>query len=255
MGYLRLVCRLFSLILIQVILGLAGLITAVALSPFRKAQYAAIACLMQMWSRWCCRMMGIQIQLIGPVTDPGHGRLIVSNHVGSVDIFVMAACFKACFVSKREIRDWPLIGPLARIANTIFIDRTQRRGLKGMVRSIAERLRSGFSVVVFPEGGATLGQQVEPFKSPVFEAVVQANSSVLPVALYYYEDGEPSVACWPPGMSFMTHMKRLLMHPCLKVKVWILPEVQGMTHRQEFAEKSQALISKQFQEASGLPPA
>ena len=112
-----------------------------------------------------------------------------------------------------------------------------------MVQTITDRLRSGYSVVVFPEGGATSGHQVERFKTSAFEAVVQADSSVIPVTIRYYDGGEPSVACWPEGISFMENLKRLLMHPRLNVKVCVLPEVTGATDRQVFAEKSRDALA------------
>ena len=253
MGYFRLVYRLSGLVLIQLLLGLVGLVTVIALSPFQNARYTMLAIIMQIWGRLCCWMMNIHIHQVNSAKRPGQGALIVSNHVGFVDIFVMAACFKMSFVSKSDVRTWPLIGYLTRIANTIYIDRTRRRELAGMIQAITDRLRSGYYVVVFPEGGATPGHQVERFKSSAFEAVVQAKSSVLPVTIRYYDGGEPSVACWPIGVSFMANIKRLLMHPRLTVKVWVLPEVTGETDRQIFAQKSQALISEKYQETGGLP--
>jgi 1-acyl-sn-glycerol-3-phosphate acyltransferase len=255
MGYFRLIYRLIGLVIIQVIMGLAGLVTVVALSPFQNARYTMMARVMQVWGKLCCWMMNIRIHQVGSVKRSNHGALIVSNHVGSVDIFVMAACFKMSFVSKSDVRAWPLVGYMTRIANTIYIDRTRRRELAGMVQAIADRLRSGYSVVVFPEGGATLGHQVEHFKSSAFEAVVQAESSVIPVMIRYYDVGEPSVACWPKGISFMENTMRLLIHPRLNVKVWVLHEVTGETDRQVFAKKSRALISEKFQETSGSPAA
>ncbi len=254
-GYFRLVYRLAGLLLIQLMSGLAGLVTVIVLSPFRNARYTMIAHVVQVWGKLCCWMMNISIHQVGSVERPDHGALIVSNHIGSVDIFVLAACFKMSFVSKSDIRAWPLIGYLTRIANTIYIDRTRRTELAGMVQTITDRLRSGYSVVVFPEGGATLGHQVERFKSSAFEAVVQAESSVIPVTIRYYDGGEPSVACWPRGESFMANITRLLMHPRLNAKVWVLPEVTGETDRRVFAEKSRALISEKYQETGGAPVA
>jgi len=234
-------------------MGLVGLVTVIALSPFQNARYMMIARVMQVWGKLSCWMMNIRIHQIGSAERQDHGGLIVSNHVGSVDIFVMAACFQMSFVSKSDIREWPLIGYMTRIANTIYIDRTRRRELTGMIQAITDRLRSGYFVVVFPEGGATSGHQVERFKSSAFEAVVQAESSVIPVTIRYYGGGEPSVACWPPELSFMANMKRLLMHPRLNVKVWILPQVTGETDRRVFAEKSRALISAKYQETGNSP--
>ncbi len=254
-GYFRLVYRLTGLVLIQLVLGLVGLVTVIVLSPFQDARYTMVARVMQVWGKLCCRMMNIRIHQVGSTERLGHGALIVSNHVGSVDIFVMAACFKMSFVSKSDVRAWPLVGYLTRIANTIYIDRTRRRELAAMVQAITDRLRSGHFVVVFPEGGATSGHQVGRFKSSAFEAVVRAGSSVIPVTIRYYDGGEPSVARWPIGISFMANIKRLLMHPRLNVKVWVLPQVTGETDRQVLAEKSRALISEKYQESAGSPVA
>jgi len=248
MGYFRFIYRLIGLLIIQPVLGLAGLVTWVVLSPFQNARYAMLARIMQVWGKLCCWVMNIRIHQEGAMDWQDRGALIVSNHVGSVDIFVMAACFKMSFVSKSDVRAWPLLGYMTRIANTIYIDRSRRRDLEGMVHAITDRLRSGHSVVVFPEGGATLGHRVEQFKPSVFEAVVQADSSVIPVTLRYYNAGEPSVACWPPGISFVANIKRLLMHPRLNVKVWVLPEVKGEADRRAYSDKSRALIREKYQQ-------
>jgi 1-acyl-sn-glycerol-3-phosphate acyltransferase len=248
MRYFRLIYRLVGLLLIQLLMGLVGLATVIALNPFQKAHYTMIARVMQVWGKLCCWMLNIRIQKLGSVEPPAHGGLIVSNHIGSVDIFVMAACFSMSFVSKSDVRAWLLAGYMTRIANTIYIDRTRRRGLTAMVQAIAERLRDEHNVVVFPEGGATSGHQVEHFNPSAFEAVVRANSSVIPVMVRYYDTGEPSVASWPEGISFMGNMKRLLIHPRLNVKVWIFPEITGETDRRVFAEKSRALISEKYRE-------
>ena len=155
MGYFRLIYRLAGLLLIQLLSGLVGSVTVITLSLFQNARYTMMARVMQVWGKLSCWMMNIRIHQVGSVERSDHGALIVSNHVGTVDIFVMAACFKMAFVSKSDVRTWPLAGYLTRIASTIYIDRTRRRELAGMVQAIADRLRSGYSVVVFPEGRST----------------------------------------------------------------------------------------------------
>jgi len=192
--------------------------------------------------------MNIRIHRTGSTGRLKRGGMIVSNHVGSVDIFVMAACFRMSFVSKSDVRTWPLVGYMTRIANTIYIDRDRRRGLTVMVQAMAKRLKSGHFVVVFPEGRATTGHQVERFNSSAFEAVVRADSSVIPVTIRYSDTGEPSVACWPEGISFVENLKRLLMHPRLNVHVWVFPAIRGETDRQILAEKSRALISEKYED-------
>ena len=254
MAYIRLVYKLAGLLVIQLVSGLVGLATVAVLSPFHNIRYRVMSRIVQVWARLCCWVMNVHIHRNKMDQQPDHGALIVSNHVGSLDIFVLAACFRTSFVSKSDVRTWPLIGYLTRMASTIFIDRTRRTELAGMVKDISERLRSGHSVVVFPEGGATPGHRVEHFKSSAFEAVIQAKSSVLPVTIRYYDGGEPSVACWPEGVSFLENFIQLLMHPRLNARVWILPELTGEPDRRAYANKSRTLISEKYQETSDLPP-
>jgi 1-acyl-sn-glycerol-3-phosphate acyltransferase len=252
MGYFRLIYRLAGLAVIQLVLGSIALVATAILSPFQRTRRAVIAFLQKLWGRLCCRVMNIRIQCEGTTGNSG-GALLVSNHIGSVDIFVLAACFHVSFVSKSDVRSWPVIGLLTRLAGTIFIDRARKTQVMGMVREISDRLRAGFHVAVFPEGGATPGNQVEHFKSSAFEAAVQAGSSVIPVMIRYYDDGEPSVACWPEGITFMESMVRLLKHPRLNVLVWVFPAVTGVDDRRIMADKSQALISKKFEETKASP--
>jgi len=251
MSYFRLIYRVMGLLLIQPIMGLACLVTAMALFPFKKLHYTMIARVMQLWGKLCCWVLNIGIHRSGSDERLDDGGLIVSNHVGSVDIFVMAACFRMSFVSKSDIRTWPLAGYMTRVANTIYIDRDRRRGVKVMIQAITARLKLGHYVVIFPEGRATSGYQVEHFNSSAFEAVVQAKSSVIPVMIRFSDAGEPSVACWPDGISFMANLKRLLMHPRLNVHVWVFPAIRGETDRRVLAEKSRVLISEKYEEEKG----
>lgn len=248
MGYIRLVGRLIGLVLVQWMALMMGLMIIIALFPFRKARYANLARAMNLYGRMCCFVMNIHIQREGSVNKTGNGRLIVANHIGIVDIFVMAACFHPFFVSKSDIRGWPFIGQLTRVGGTIFIDRLRKTQVAAMIREVTNRLKDGHSVIVFPEGRATSGGRVEHFNSSAFEAVVRAEATVVPVMIRYYDAGDPSAAGWPDGVTFMESMMRLLKHPRMTAHVVILPEVTGITDRRAFAETSQKLIEQKFEE-------
>ncbi len=248
MGLLRWVYKMAGLVLIQLGAGLMGLVAVILLLPFRKARYLTITRIMNLWGRLCCGVLNICIHREGSAAKDPRGALIVSNHIGSADIFILAACFNTFFISKSDVQSWPVIGQLAKLGSTIFIDRTQRTQVSGMVRDLTERLRSGFSVALFPEGSTTLGHRVEPFKSSAFESVVQAGGAVVPVVICF-EDGEnPSVACWPDGMTFMEHMTNILRHSRLDVRVCVLPAVEGELDRRAFAKKSWESINEKYQE-------
>ena len=83
--------------------------------------------------------------------------MIVANHVGSPDIFILGACLKGFFVSKAEISDWPFFNLLAWLGMTIFADRKHKRQVRSIIEKIESRLNCNCSVILFPEGQATDG--------------------------------------------------------------------------------------------------
>lgn len=107
--------------------------------------------------------------------------LMVSNHVSYVDIVVLGSILEGCFVAKSEVRSWPGIGFLARLARTVFVDRRPTStGRESNV--IAQRLAEGEPLILFPEGTSSDGNHVLPFKSALF-TVAQGEINGSPVAV------------------------------------------------------------------------
>jgi 1-acyl-sn-glycerol-3-phosphate acyltransferase len=184
-------------------------------------------------------VLNIQIHIEGDL-HAKPGSLIVANHVGSPDIFILGACFKGFFVSKAEIADWPLFNWLARLGMTIFADRSKRHQVKAIIREIEERLNADHSVILFPEAQATDGADVVPFKSAVFESAVLAGKQVVPVAIHYHDGHQPTIAFY--GESFLSHIVTLLKTVRLKATVSVLPEIPADLERYILAEKSYLAI-------------
>ncbi|MZE78380.1 hypothetical protein GTY57_15615, partial [Streptomyces sp. SID5475] len=84
--------------------------------------------------------------------EPAPGTLVVANHVSWLDAVALLAVEPVTLLAKREVGDWPVLGPMVRRAGTRFIDRGSLRGLPGTVEALAGLLRAGRSVAVFPEG-------------------------------------------------------------------------------------------------------
>ena len=162
--------------------------------------------------------------------------MIVSNHVGPPDIFILGACLKGFFVSKAEISDWPFFNLLASLGMTIFTDRKHKRQVRSIIEKIEARLNSNCSVILFPEGQATDGTDVMPFKSAVLESAVRANKPVVPVALQYHDGNRPTIAYY--GDSFFKHMLTLLKTPSLRATVFVLPEIAAGPDRSQLARVS-----------------
>ncbi len=122
------------------------------------------------------------------------GALIVANHISWVDIFVINAALPSAFVSKEEVRHWPLIGWLAAKCDTVFLRRGSRGHAKIINGQIAEILGRGNYVAVFPEGTTTDGTHLLHFHGALIQPALAVGRPVLPVAISYWdEDGKRSL--------------------------------------------------------------
>lgn len=136
------------------------------------------------WSRRLLAILGVQLQVLGE--PPAAGPLLVlSNHISWLDIIVLNAARPGRFVSKADVRHWPLIGRLVAGSGTLFIERDQRRDALRVVHHMAERLRAGDVLVVFPEGTTGDGRAVLPFHANLLQAALAADSAIQPVGLAY----------------------------------------------------------------------
>jgi 1-acyl-sn-glycerol-3-phosphate acyltransferase len=149
--------------------------------------------LRQAWSARMLRILGIRLEVLGEPIAPG--SMVVANHISWVDIFVINAIAPAAFVSKAEVRGWPLVGWLAARNDTVFL----RRGSRGHARivngEVAGILAAGGEVAVFPEGTTTDGSHVLHFHGALLQPALDAGHPVQPIALSYLgADGRRSLA-------------------------------------------------------------
>lgn len=121
------------------------------------------------YHRFLCRLFGIRLRVIGtPVQN--QGVLMVSNHTSWLDILVLSAAARVSFVAKAEVQSWPFFSTLARLQETVFVDRV-RRSQTGEARDqIRDRLKAGDALVLFPEGTSNDGNRVLGFKSALMGA-------------------------------------------------------------------------------------
>lgn len=175
--------------------ALAGLATILFVFP--RLDEAQRAQRVQSWARGMLRVLGIGLQLRGqpPLRGP---LLLVSNHISWLDILVLHAARHCRFVSKSEVRHWPLIGTLATGAGTLYIERASRRDAMRVVHQMAAALQSGDILAVFPEGTTSDGVDLLPFHANLIQAAVAADAPAQPVALQFLE----------------THTGRRSLSPC-----------------------------------------
>ncbi len=135
------------------------------------------------WSARMLRALGIRLEARGTV-HPGP-LLIVANHISWVDILAVNALHPARFVSKADVRHWPFIGYLVASGGTLFIERERKRDALRVVHQIAEALKAGDIVAVFPEGTTSDGHGVLPFHANLLQAAIATGAPVQPVVLRY----------------------------------------------------------------------
>ena len=153
-------------------------------SEFGRLSPDASNLLVREWSRQMLAIMGVELVIKG--TPPAHGPLLlVANHISWLDILVMNAAHPARFVSKADVKGWPLLGSLVTGAGTLYIERESRRDAMRVVHQMADALRARDVLAVFPEGTTGDGRDLLPFHANLFQAAISAHAPVLPVGLSF----------------------------------------------------------------------
>ena len=160
------------------------------------------------WSRRIMRLLSVSLEVRG--TPPASG-MIVANHLGYLDTFVLSAVVPCVFVAKREIADWPVFGICGRCCGTVFVDRERRAGVGPAAEQMRAALGDGVVVVLFPEGTSSDGSGVLPFKPALFAPAVALACPVIATALAYtLRDGSAAdEICWS-DQSLPAHAFNLL---------------------------------------------
>ncbi len=140
------------------------------------------------WSRQMLAILRVDLHVLGE--PPAQGPLlVVCNHISWLDILVLNAAQPTRFVSKADVRHWPVLGALITGAGTLYIERESRRDAMRVVHQMADALRAGDMLSVFPEGTTGDGRELLPFHGNLLQAAIAVNVAVLPVALRFVEAG------------------------------------------------------------------
>jgi 1-acyl-sn-glycerol-3-phosphate acyltransferase len=192
----------------------------------------------------------VRVRVHGDRSSPEAPELLVANHVSWLDVYVLNAIREARFVAKSETRGWPLVGIAAARFDSLFIVRGSIRDAARVERAIAAALRAGDSVAFFPEGTTSDGTRLRRFHPALFQAAVDAGTTVRPIAIRYpLADGAPNPAVPFVGdMTFVESLVRVARAPTVAAEVTFLPPLRGDCRRQ-LASRAQRLVA----EALALP--
>jgi 1-acyl-sn-glycerol-3-phosphate acyltransferase len=185
LAWLRVIWRT-SRLLLHIILGVI-LVPLVSRRERSTGEKRTDPYVTSWWHGRVAAILKLEITTSGYPPQPP--ALIVANHVSWLDIIVLGHLVPTCFLSKDEVRQWPVIGWFASRAGTLFI----RRGggeASAISSAIGERLAQNGLLTLFPEGTTTDGREVRPFFSRLFAAAIDTGTPIAPVAIRYHVDGE-----------------------------------------------------------------
>ena len=213
------------------------------------AVIAGMTRMIQIWGRGLLWIFNIRLKVVGDVQSCC-GGLIVSNHMGYVDVFVHSAVFGLRFAPKSDVRSWPVLGWYTSLTHPIWIERSSRLKTQASLKEIRETLEHKVPMIVYPEGTSTDGMRVLPFKSSLFEVVAEDGNYVIQPILTVYRVPEGADSpCWYGDLSLMPHVWRLLGIPWIDTEVRILSPIPAEGRdRKELALLAHEAVAKAHEE-------
>ncbi len=242
MSRIRLVSRILPCALWSLFMWTLALFAKLLTLGRPRLRYRVNCRLMSIWGHGVALTWGMRIRVHG--TPPRAPFFLVSNHISYTDIVLLCAICPGWFVSKAEVASWPAIGPLTRMANTIYIDRETRRDVHRMNTLIANLVRDGGGVGFYPEGTTSDGSSVLPFKPSLLQPAVEMDLPVSCAAIRYEtKPGAPSVA-WIGDEEFAPHAKRLFSGPRFTAHVTFDSQTYHADNRKDLARITQEAVTR-----------
>ncbi|WII72195.1 lysophospholipid acyltransferase family protein [Bdellovibrio sp. 22V] len=193
---------------------------------------------------------------------PDEKFLLVSNHMGFVDILMLASASPMLFVTSNEMRETPFLGLLTEMGGCIYVERRSRTRILDEMKTIVAALRNGFRIVLYPEATSTNGERVLPFKKTLMMAAAHAGVPIQPVVVNFKSINDEDFSlkwrdhvCWYGDIPFVTSMWRSLSLKSVKAEIEFLEQIHPTVEddRGVIADKAHSLIAAKFRPVKGLP--
>ena len=189
---------------------LAGLLVCVPLTYLWKA-FGARSPWQMRFLGWTGRRCGLVVTVEGtPLTAD---VLYVANHVSWLDILALGGAVPAVFIARHDVAQWPAVGWMAGLNDTIYIERDRRLKVDGQADALRGALAKGRAIALFPEGTTDSGRELLPFRASLFAALFPPLQGTLvqPVAIDFgarFED-----VLWIDDESYGLNARRILSRP------------------------------------------
>ncbi len=198
--------------------------------------------------RILARAFRIKVSIKGKISHK-EPVMFVSNHMSYVDIMVLGASLPGSFVSKAEVKKWPLMGWIASLSGCVFVSR-KRSGTTNQIGDLEKAIDSGKNLILFPEGTTSDGKGVLPFKSSLFKIAEARDITIQPVTITYtHINGLPIQAnervkiAWVGDAELMPHLNEFVNLGIVRAEVKIHEPLSVKGDRKQLAEAAHAVVA------------
>jgi len=197
------------------------------------------------WARRLVSLLGVRLHATAAPGLPA-GALLVCNHVSWLDIYLIFAVHRVHFVSKAEVRNWPVAGWLAHKTGTLFIERGRRADTKRVNTEMRALMQGGAWVAVFPEGTTGDGRALRRFMPSLLQPAVELGCPIVPAALRYRTlAGEYSAApAYIDDISMWQSLKQIAGEPGLVAELHFGDPILPSGHRRDLAAQAEAATAR-----------
>lgn len=205
-----------------------------------------------------CRVMlatmGVRVEAHGTMPS-ARPRFVVANHVSWTDILALASLHPLVFLAKKEVSSWPVLGFLARLQGTLFVERENRRAIPLVNAALSEKMRGGEDVVVFAEGTSSDGSSVLKFNAAHFAMLADMQAAgeafvIAPVGIAYSQD-----VGWYGDMTFVPHLWSLMKSGGVSCQIFFGDAVDASGRdRKQLAAETEARVRDLLQAARSESP-
>ena len=255
-GYMRTKIKFYCIVFILLFFVLVSTLRRWLFRDKKKNQAFYIRW-QQICSSWINHLAGLQIHVkdFEKVRQGGKNFLIVSNHQTYLDVLIIGSLLPSAFAANSDLKKKPALGAITRSGGAVFVERKGKEQLVKDIKKIADLLKEGISVVLFPEGTTSDGVSLLPFKAPFLKSAVMADADILPVCIKYEKIDHKKILpedrkkiVYQGSTNFKDHLFNIIKMGQISVKVTFLdriPVKPGIT-RKWISEKAYQAIDKEF---------
>jgi len=192
----------------EVVVIIINYFLTTAFAPAKTKRLARAAWLSRS-ARRHLKIFGYSAKISGAVPSSG---LLICNHLSYLDILAICSTTPAVFVSKADVRRWPLFGWFAALGGTVFVERERRTHVGEVNREIETALAAGALVVIFPEGTSSDGKSILPFRTSLLEPAARGGHEISVGWIHYeLDDGDAgNEVCYWGDHTFFPHLLNLM---------------------------------------------